>query len=54
LVTPLYDFDNSTYHAKEKGEEDCDLLELARSLKQEEKVMRKREDVNRLSRCEQS
>ncbi|KAI5432409.1 hypothetical protein KIW84_036231 [Lathyrus oleraceus] len=29
-VTPLYDFDNSIYHAKEEGEEDCDLLELAR------------------------
>jgi hypothetical protein len=33
LVTPLYDFDNPIYHAEEEGEEDCDLLELARLLK---------------------
>ena len=32
-VTPLYDFDNPIYHAEEEGEEDCDLLELARLLK---------------------
>ena len=32
-VTSLYDFDNLIYHAKEEGEEDCDLLELARMLK---------------------
>ncbi|KAI5390250.1 hypothetical protein KIW84_075523 [Lathyrus oleraceus] len=38
-VTPLYDFDNPIYHAEEEGEEDCDLLELARLLKQEEKVI---------------
>ena len=44
LVTPLYDFDNSTYHAREKDEEDWDLLELARSLKQEEKVIQPHEE----------
>jgi len=44
LVTPLYDFDNSIYHAREKGEEDCDLLELDRSLKQEEKVIQPHEE----------
>jgi hypothetical protein len=38
-VTPLYDFDNPIYHAEEKGEEDCDLLELTRLSKQEEKVI---------------
>ena len=27
LVTPLYGFDNPSYHAEEEGEEDCDLLE---------------------------
>ncbi|KAI5436037.1 hypothetical protein KIW84_022467 [Lathyrus oleraceus] len=44
LATPLYDFDNSIYHAREKGEEDCDLLELARSLKREEKVIQPHEE----------
>ena len=35
-----YDFDNLIYQAEEEGEEDCDLLkELARLLKQEEKVI---------------
>ena len=33
LVTPLYDFDDPSYHAEEEGAEDCDQLELARSLK---------------------
>jgi hypothetical protein len=37
--TPLYDFDNPIYHAKEEGAEDCDLLELAKLLRQEEKVI---------------
>ena len=44
LVTPLYDFDNPSYHAEEEGEEDCDLLELARLLKQEEKVIQPHEE----------
>ena len=44
LVTPLYDFDNPIYHAEEEGEEDCDLLELARLLKQEEKVIQPHEE----------
>ena len=46
-VTPLYDFDNPIYHAEEEGEEDCDLLKLARLLKQEEKVIQPLE-----GRCE--
>ena len=44
LVTPLYDLDNPIYHAEEEGEEDCDLLELARLLKQEEKVIQPHEE----------
>ena len=47
-VTPLYDFDNPIYHAKEEGEEDCDLLELARLLRQEEKVIQPLEGDARL------
>ena len=43
-VTPSYDFDNPIYHAEEEGEEDCDLLELARLLKQEEKVIQPHEE----------
>ena len=43
-VTPLYDFDNPIYHAEEEGEEDCDLLELARLSKQEEKVIQPHEE----------
>ena len=43
-VTPLYDFDNLIYHAEEEGEEDCDLLEFARLLKQEEKVIQPHEE----------
>ena len=43
-VTPSYDFDNPIYHAEEEGEEDCDLLELAKSLKQEEKVIQPHEE----------
>jgi hypothetical protein len=43
LVTPLYDFDNPSYHAEEEGAEDCDQLELARLLKQEEKVIQPHE-----------
>lgn len=48
LVTSLYDFDNPIYHAKEEGEEDCDLLELARLLKQEEKVIQPHEECSEL------
>jgi hypothetical protein len=48
LVTPLYDFDNPSYHAEEESEEDCDLLELARLLKQEEKVIQPLEGELRL------
>ena len=44
LVTPLYDFDNPIYHAEEEGEEDCDLLGLARLSKQEEKVIQPHEE----------
>ncbi|KAI5402516.1 hypothetical protein KIW84_050221 [Lathyrus oleraceus] len=44
LVTPSYDFDNPIYHAEEEGEEDCDLLELARLLKQKEKVIQPHEE----------
>ena len=44
LVTPLYDFDNPSYHAEEEGAEDCDQLELARSLKQEEKMIQPHEE----------
>ena len=43
-VTPSYDFDNPIYHAEEEGEEDCDLLGLARLLKQEEKVIQPHEE----------
>ena len=43
-VTPLYDFDNPIYHAKEEGEEDCDLLGFARLSKQEEKVIQPHEE----------
>ena len=44
-VTPLYDFDNPIYHAEEEGEEDCELpKELARLLKQEEKVIQPHEE----------
>ena len=43
-VTPSYDFENPIYHAEEEGEEVCDLLELARLLKQEEKVIRPHEE----------
>ena len=43
-VTPSYDFDNPIYHAEEEGEEDCDLLELARLLKQEEKVIQSQKE----------
>ncbi|KAI5395947.1 hypothetical protein KIW84_062228 [Lathyrus oleraceus] len=44
-VTPSYDFDNPIYHAKEEGEEDCELPgELARLLKQEEKVIQPHEE----------
>ncbi|KAI5406968.1 hypothetical protein KIW84_053283 [Lathyrus oleraceus] len=42
-----YDFDNSSNHAEEGGEEDCDLPELARLSKQEEKVIQSHE-----GRCE--
>jgi hypothetical protein len=48
LVTPLYDFDNSIYHAEGEGEEDCDLLELAGSLKPEEKVIQPHEECSEL------
>ncbi|KAI5443165.1 hypothetical protein KIW84_011997 [Lathyrus oleraceus] len=44
LVTSLYDFDHPIYHAKEEGEEDCDLLGLARLSKQEEKVTQPHEE----------
>jgi hypothetical protein len=44
LVTPLYGFDNPSYHAEEEGEEDCDLLGLARLSKQEEKVIQPHEE----------
>ena len=45
LVTPSYDFDNPIYHAEEEGEEDCELPEeLARWLKQEEKVIQPHEE----------
>ena len=44
LVTPPYDFDNPSYHAEEEGAEDCDQLELARSLKQEEKMIQPHEE----------
>jgi hypothetical protein len=44
-VTPSYDFDNPIYHAEEEGEEDCELPEeLARLLKQEEKVIQPHEE----------
>ena len=43
-VTPLYDFGNPIYHVKEEGEEDCDLLKLARLLKPEEKVIQPHEE----------
>jgi hypothetical protein len=44
-VAPLYDFDNPIYHAEEEGEEDCELPEeLARLLKQEEKVIQPHEE----------
>ncbi|KAI5422307.1 hypothetical protein KIW84_045672 [Lathyrus oleraceus] len=44
-VTPLYDFDNPIYQAEEEGEEDCELPgELARLLKQEEKVIQPHEE----------
>ena len=43
LVTPLYDFDDPSYHAEEEGAEDGDQLELARLLKQEEKVIQPHE-----------
>ncbi|KAI5444565.1 hypothetical protein KIW84_012996 [Lathyrus oleraceus] len=44
-VTPLNDFDNPIYHAEEEGEEACDLSEeLARLLKQEEKVIQPHEE----------
>ena len=48
LVTHLYDFDNSIYHAEGEGEEDCDLLELAGSLKPEEKVIQPHEECSEL------
>ncbi|KAI5403445.1 hypothetical protein KIW84_050858 [Lathyrus oleraceus] len=44
-VTPLYDFDNPIYLAEEEDEEDCELPgELARLLKQEEKVIQPHEE----------
>ena len=44
-VTPSYDFDNPIYHAEEEGKEDCELpKELARLLKQEEKVIQPHEE----------
>ena len=44
-VTPSYDFDNPIYHAEEEGKEDCELPgELARLLKQEEKVIQPHEE----------
>ncbi|KAI5385203.1 hypothetical protein KIW84_071981 [Lathyrus oleraceus] len=44
-VTPLYDFDNPIYLAEEKDEEDCELPEeLARLLRQEEKVIQPHEE----------
>ncbi|KAI5428505.1 hypothetical protein KIW84_033474 [Lathyrus oleraceus] len=44
-VTPLYDFDNPIYQAEEEDEEDCELPgELARLLKQEEKVIQPHEE----------
>ena len=48
LVTPSYDFDNPSDQAEEESEEDCDLLELARLLKQEEKVIQPLEGELRL------
>jgi hypothetical protein len=48
LVTPPYDFDTLIYHAKEEGAEDCDLLELAKLLRQEEKVIQPHEECSEL------
>ena len=45
LVTPSYDFDKPIYLAEEEDEEDCELPgELARLLKQEEKVIQPHEE----------
>ena len=44
-VPPSYDFDNPIYLAEEEDEEDCELPgELARLLKQEEKVIQPLEE----------